>query len=66
MTSDVVREGKAAWGRLKPGGGRWEDWKAIGYALLEGRAIAMRYARARRVGGSGYRPALSSWLLITA
>ena len=42
MTSDIVREGKAAWGRLKQGGGTWEDWKAVGYALLEGRTIAMR------------------------
>ena len=50
MTSDIVREGKAAWGRLKQGGGTWEDWKAVGYALLEGRTIAMRNARSRRVG----------------
>ena len=46
MTSDIVREGKAAWGRLKQGSGTWEDWKAVGHALLEGRAIAVRYARA--------------------
>jgi hypothetical protein len=58
MTSDIVREGKAARGRLKQGGGTWEDWKAVGYALLEGRTIAMRSARSRRVG---YGPALSSW-----
>ena len=58
MTSDIVREGKAAWGRLKQGSGTWEDWKAVGYALLEGRTIAMRSARSRRVG---YGPALSSW-----
>jgi hypothetical protein len=58
MTSDIVREGKAAWGRLKQGGGTWEDWKAVGYALLEGRTIAMRSTCSGRVG---YRPALSSW-----
>ena len=58
MTSDIVREGKAAWGRLKQGSGTWEDWKAVGYALLEGRTIAMRSARLGRVG---YGPALSSW-----
>ena len=62
MTSDIVREGKAAWGRLKQGGGTWEDWKAVGYALLEGRTIAVRYARPRRVGGPGYGPAFNSWL----
>ena len=49
MTSDIVREGKAAWGRSKQGGGTWEDWKAVGYALLEGRAIACaRAPQARR------------------
>jgi hypothetical protein len=58
MTSDIVREGKAAWGRLKQGGGTWEDWKAVGYALLEGRTITMRSTCS---GRAGYRPALSSW-----
>ena len=62
MTSDIVREGKAAWSRLKQGSGTWEDWKAVGYALLEGRTIAVRYARPRRVGGPGYGPAFNSWL----
>jgi hypothetical protein len=62
MTSDIVREGKAAWSRVKQGGGTWEDWKAVGYALLEGRAIAARYARPRRVGGHGYWPAFNGWL----
>ena len=62
MTSDIVREGKAAWGRLKQGSGTWEDWKAVGHALLEGRAIAVRYARPRRVGGPGHGPAFNSWL----
>ena len=34
----------------------------VGYALLEGRAIAARYARPKRVGGNGYGPAFNDWL----
>ena len=26
MASEVVRQGKAAWGRLKQGSGTWSDW----------------------------------------
>ena len=63
MTSDIVREGKAAWGRLKQGGGTWEDWKAVGYTLLEGRTIAMRSARSGRVG---YGQRSAAGFLITA
>jgi hypothetical protein len=62
MTSEIVREGRAAWSRFRQGGGTWEDWKKVGYALLEGRAIAARYARPNRVGGKGYGPAFNDWL----
>ena len=49
MMSDIVREGKAAWGRLKQGGGTWEDWKAVGHALLRSRnSSALRAPQARR------------------
>jgi len=43
------------------GDGTWEDWKEVGCALLEGRAIAARYARPNRVGGKGYGPAFNDW-----
>jgi hypothetical protein len=62
MTSEIVREGRAASSRIRQGDGTWEDWKEVGCALLEGRAIAARYARPNRVGGKGYGPAFNDWL----
>ncbi len=62
MASNTVQQGKAAWVRLKKGSRSWTDWKDVGQALLEGRAIAMRNAGADRPAGKGYTQALSSWL----
>ena len=61
MTSDIV-QGKAAWARLKKGSKSWDDWKLVGAALLEGRAIAMRNAGVSGPIGGGYTTAFSDWL----
>ena len=58
MTSEIVRQGRAAWERLKKGNGDWADWILVGAALLEGRKIAMRNARTDRPSGTGYVQAL--------
>jgi len=63
MTSEIVRQGRAAWGRLKTGNGDWADWILVGAALLEGRKIAMRNARTDRPSGTGYVQALHAWQL---
>ena len=63
MTSESVRQGRAAWGRLKQGSGNWSDWILVGAALLEGRAIAMRNAGTTIPVGGAYTIAFSDWLL---
>jgi hypothetical protein len=62
LPSEIVKQGGAAWARLKKKGGNWEDWKTVGYALLEGRATAMLNAGAIRPAGRGYSAAFSDWL----
>ena len=61
MTSDIM-QGKAAWARLKQGSKSWSDWVLVGHALLEGRAIAMRYAGTVEPVGGGYSNAFNDWL----
>ena len=61
MTSDIM-QGKAAWARLKQGSKSWDDWKAVGAALLEGRAIAVRNAGTTSPVGRGYSDAFNEWL----
>ena len=39
--TERIRQGKAAWARLKQDSRSWNDWILVGYALLEGRAIAI-------------------------
>ena len=63
MASEVVRQGKAAWSRLKQGSGSWSDWVLVGHALIEGRAIAMRHAGTTSPAGRGYSDAFGDWLL---
>ena len=41
----------------------WSDWIIVGGALLEGRAAAMRNARAVQPLGTGYGQALGTWML---
>ena len=62
MASETVRQGRAAWERLKRGSRDWSDWKIVGAALLEGRAITMRDAGATRARGGGVG-AFSDWLI---
>jgi hypothetical protein len=63
LTSEIVREGWAAWCRLRQERAELGDWKALGAALLEGRAIAMHNAGTSHPIGHGYVQALNSWLL---
>ena len=67
MTSEkgeIVRRGRAAWGRLKQGCGNWSDWVLVGHALMEGRTVACS-AQAFTITptGRGYSEAFSDWLL---
>ena len=62
MASETVRQGRAAWERLKRGSRDWSDWKIVGAALLEVRAITMRDAGATRARGGGVG-AFSDWLI---
>ena len=57
--TERIRQGKAAWARLKQDSRSWNDWIVVGYALLEGRAIAIGNAGV----GQGYGPAFNSWLI---
>jgi hypothetical protein len=63
MASEVVRQGKAAWSRLKQGSGTWSDWVLVGHALIEGRTVAMRHAGTTIPAGRGYSDAFGDWLL---
>ena len=62
MASEIVRQGQAAWRRLKRSSKSWDGWKAVGHALLEGRAIAMRKAGTTSPSGGGYSGAFNDWL----
>ena len=59
--ANIVREGKAAWGRFKQGGGTGRTGKQSATRAAQGREIAVRYARPRRVGGPGYGPVFNSF-----
>ena len=54
MMSEIVRQGRAAWARLKQHKRSWSDWVLVGYAVLEGRKAAMYNAGASRPAGKGY------------
>jgi hypothetical protein len=58
----VVRQGRAAWARLKKDKS-WTDWLAVGEALLIGRDIAMYEAGTNQPAGKGYSTAFSAWLV---
>jgi hypothetical protein len=57
----IVELGRAAWERRKQGAD-WEDWKAVGAALLVGRREAMREAQTNEPAGKAYSKAFSDWL----
>jgi hypothetical protein len=58
----IVRRGTAAWARLKKHR-NWDDWMAVGEALLVGREFAMRDANTNRPIGKGYSRAFNQWLI---
>lgn len=60
---DPVALGRDAWARVKANANRsWEDWMAIGEALLVGRAHAMNLAGKNEPRGKLYNVAFSNWL----
>jgi hypothetical protein len=59
--SDSVEAGRAAWIRLK-GHSTWEDWKAVGIAIAEGRAWSMVKARTNKPEGRRYNEEFGAWL----
>ena len=61
--NDVIRQGRAAWDRLKKGSGLWADWTMVGHALIDGRKIALHNAGTDRAHGSGYTEAFRSWMI---
>jgi hypothetical protein len=57
----IVRQGVAAWVRLKKDK-NWHDWLAVGDALLIGRGLAMYQAGTNRPSGKGYSQEFGRWL----
>ena len=58
----IVRQGTAAWVRLKKEK-NWNDWMAVGDALLIGRTFAMNDAGMNHPHGKGYNLAFNQWLI---
>jgi hypothetical protein len=58
---DPVTFGRAAWQRLKTGRD-WQDWVAVGKALLVGRDEAMSEAKAKKPSGRKYSALFDVWL----
>jgi hypothetical protein len=59
--SDPIKAGQQAWERLQAHQ-TWDDWKAVGFALAEGRTRAMAAARTNQPRGSRYNKIYSGWL----
>ena len=57
----IVEDGRTAWGRIKEGA-TWNDWVAVGRALVIGRDTAMKAACTDRPIGAVYSRAFSEWL----
>jgi hypothetical protein len=58
----IVRQGTAAWARLKKEK-NWNDWMAVGDALLVGRTFAMNDAGTNAPVGKGYNLTFNQWLV---
>jgi hypothetical protein len=59
--SDPIKAGQQAWERLQAHQ-TWDDWKAVGFALAEGRTRAMAAATTNQPKGSRYNKIYSNWL----
>jgi hypothetical protein len=59
----VARQGTEAWKRLKKQKS-WNDWLAVGAALLVGREWAMHEAGTNQPKGKGYNMEFSDWLVM--
>lgn len=61
--SEVVSQGRAAWARLRAQERlTWDDWIAVGKALLVGRAICMKAAQVNLPKGGRYNHIAARWL----
>lgn len=58
----VIKLGVEAWKRLKKSKS-WNDWIAVGDALVLGRDWAMRQAQTNRPEGKAYNLAMGEWLV---
>lgn len=65
LADDPVALGREAWERRKADArASWEDWLAIGEALMVGRQQAMAEANTNRPAGKGYNQQFHHWLQI--
>jgi hypothetical protein len=63
MRETRVRRGQEAWQRhIQKGDATWDDWMAIGDALLIGRQDAMAAAKTKQPIGSHYNSKFGRWL----
>jgi hypothetical protein len=61
-TSDPIALGRESWSRLKDRERKsWDDWIAVGRALIIGRSEAMLKAGCNRPIGTGYVRAFGGW-----
>lgn len=62
--ADTIEAGRLAWDRVRESKRTsFDDWIAIGRALIVGRAWAMQMAKANRPVGSKYNGLMYRWLL---
>jgi hypothetical protein len=61
--AEAVDAGRAAWQRIRDHGRMaWDDWLAVGRALVIGRAETMAKANSNRPLGSRYNRLMGAWL----
>jgi hypothetical protein len=63
VSDGVITDGRAAWDRLKSREqATWQDWLAVGEALIVGRTRAMQTAKTNKPVGTTYVRAIGHWL----
>jgi hypothetical protein len=62
-SADHVAAGKAAWARLRNDHATFDDWIAVGRALVIGRTAALKEAGTNAAVGSRYNIAMGRWLV---